>query len=156
MKQKNIITVIILVTLFVLTASIGLAIDLSKNIKLEKYFNSQVLVTYGNNEEIVTLDKFLSKSSGDMTNIKKIIFTCNSDIKIQKIMFEILAETEDIINLKILVNDNLLDDNPAILTNNGTKKISINQQLNLKDGDTYTIEFDCNFNFDIYNLKARK
>ena len=36
MKQKNIITVIILVTLFVLTASIGLAIDLSKNIKLEK------------------------------------------------------------------------------------------------------------------------
>lgn len=156
MKQKNIISIIILITLFVITASIGIAIDLSKNIKLENHFDSQVLVAYGNNEEVTTLEKFLNKSSGDIKNIEKVTFTCTKDIKIEKIMFEVLAEKEDVINLKIFINDKLLENAPAILTNNGTKKITINQELDLNVGDTYTIEFDCNFDFDIYNLTARK
>ena len=156
MTKKNIITCIMLTALFIATAAICLTIDLSKNINIADYFSNQIIIAQGNDENTITLDKLTSKSSGDISDIKKITLTCTKDIDIDKILFNILASTEDVINLKISINNKYLNNSPAILTKNGTKKIILEQELSLKSGDTYTIEFDCNIDFDIYNMSARK
>lgn len=139
-KTKTLIWIFTLVGVFILLSTAFIVIDLTKVIDPKKYFDQEVSVSYIS-EDVVNTTANLSQLTGqgvEAETYKSIILTCNRDITFSKLRLNLTSKEEQIVDVKILVNDEEIS-NTTILINSDTTYYKLKQKTSLNAGDELKI-----------------
>lgn len=153
-----------LVLVFVLLASILIIVDNAKVIKIDKYFDSDITVTYSSAEseenELVAVTKQLKELKGKDLQSEKyhsVTMTCKEAFGFNKLNLNLSSSVEQTVDIKIYINGESIDDGTALLIkSNKTTYYTFKQKVKLDPTDTVKIEFVSDNAISVSSFGLRK